>query len=168
MTVPVQVKYSDVGGTFGQGEFGTMLLMIFEPESETAFQWERWQTRGDRRLSVYSYHVMLTRSRYTLRLKGMPDDLVVGFHGEVEIDTASDQVMRYTYLPDSMPPGSNISSVKSTMEYAMAEINGQEYLLPSRMDTIVVGVSGQARNETQFREYRKFSSESSIKFSIPK
>ena len=86
----------------------------------------------------------------------------------MEIDTASDQVMRYTYLPDSMPPGSNISSVKSTMEYAMAEINGREYLLPSRMDTIVVGVSGQARNETQFREYRKFTSESSIKFSIPK
>ena len=56
----------------------------------------------------------------------------------------------------------------TTLEYTMADVGGEQYLLPSRSETLVVNRNGNARNVTEFREYRKFGSESSITFGVPK
>ncbi len=38
------IDWDKVGGATSTGEFGDMLREIFEKQSETSFQWERWGT----------------------------------------------------------------------------------------------------------------------------
>src|ERR1700674_2086983 len=40
--VTTNLKHEELDGATSSGEFGSMLLEIFSPESETHFNWERW------------------------------------------------------------------------------------------------------------------------------
>jgi hypothetical protein len=50
------------------------------------------------------------------------------------------------------------------VEYDFANVGGRNYLLPVRSETEVHSSEMWARNKMEFREYRKFSSESTVTF----
>lgn len=50
------------------------------------------------------------------------------------------------------------------MDYDFAEVGGKDYLLPARSETEVRGPQHWARNKMEFREYRKFSADSTVDF----
>ncbi len=57
-------KHEKLGGATSSGEFGTMLREIFEPASQTEFQWERWGKLRAHIMHVYSFRVRLENSQY--------------------------------------------------------------------------------------------------------
>lgn len=160
-----------LAGAYTQGEFGSVLRLIFDDASKTEFQWLRWDRSEPRPLAVFRYRVRVENSRYLLR--ALTKSVVAGYHGEVAIDPESGRTMRWTVIaepPAYFPVAESITS----MVYGLRQIAGEEYLLPVAAETIVterpltVQEMGKPamryRNVIDFRDYRKFSADARIRF----
>jgi hypothetical protein len=163
---PTNRDFSSLEGATGEGEFGGTLESIFDPQSQAAFRWESWKNVRKHRAAVYSYVVPLEHSRYLL-VAGKPGEArqaVVGFHGVLEVDAESGEVLHFTYLADHIPKDLSVSYALTTVDYDFADVGGREYLLPARSETEMRGLNLSVRNQMEFRDYRKFSSDSTITF----
>jgi len=94
--------------------------------------------------------------------------MLVGFHGVVEVDRATGEVLHYTYIADRPPRDFPIRSSETSVDYELADIGGVEYLLPAASETQMRSVDGWALNRAEFREYRKFSADSTVTFGTGK
>src|SRR5215831_6676203 len=54
---PTVLDYMNTGGPTTKGEFGTMLLYLFHPQTQAQFRWKGWTTIHKMRAAVYSYKV---------------------------------------------------------------------------------------------------------------
>ena len=72
-------------------------------------------------------------------------------------------VLRIQYVTDGVPAAFPMRS-NSTVEYDHARLGDKAYLLPARATVRTVSEPDEARNEVDFHSYRKFSSESQLKF----
>lgn len=152
-----------------RGNSGT-LQNIFEAASQTFFRWESWKRRGRHRSAIYAYKVDSAHSRY-LVANGSPSDLrkaVVSFHGIVEVDRETGEVLHFSYVADEIPKAVDLKRVSTTVDYDFADVGGRNYLLPAHSETEIYGASLSVRNDIEFREYRKFSADSTIEFGIGK
>jgi len=52
----------------------------------------------------------------------------------------------------------------SVLDYGIAEVGGQPFLLPSRADMRVITKDGQERNVLEFGNYRRFAGEATVNF----
>jgi len=176
---PSHKKLEALAGAFSQGEFGSVLRLIFDAGSHADFQWDRWDLSGVRGLAVFSYRVRPANSRYALVALTMSE--VVGFHGEIAVDPQSGRTMRWTV--EAEPPAHfPIAESVTTMEYGFREIGGAEYLLPLRAESISAerlpdpevlrrlpawkrdAMGLRYRNLIEFRDYRKFEADARIVF----
>jgi hypothetical protein len=163
---PTAKDFDSVGGATGVGEFGATLVSIFATKSETAFHWESWKTVHSRRVAVYSYVVSPAKSTYMLSTgsANAPEKAIVGYHGAIEIDAQTGEVLHLTYRADHIPRYLTVNYTLSTLDYDFADVGGRPYLLPARSQTILMGPKVGARNDIVFRGYNKFSADSTIVF----
>ncbi len=161
-------------GVSSTGEFGSTLDAIFDPESKTEFEWKRWETLRGQTVHVFSYRVDKSHSTSQLDVPGT--SIVVGYHGLVFADRDSKMVMRLTTEAEA-PKDFPLQDVKHQLDYGLVAISGPRFLLPlhagmqSQMseEFLKYGRLGgrsrqvQIRNETDFREYRKYTAESELK-----
>ena len=90
---------------------------------------------------------------------------ITGFMGSVYLDRENHRVLRITYAPDALPNGVDISSVSSALDYDFIAIGEQKFLLPLHAEMHIVRKDGsRLRNEMDFSNYRKFSSEAVLNF----
>jgi hypothetical protein len=160
------LPYQAVGGAISSGEFGTMMREVFERESGTSFQWERWATLRGRRMHVFSYVVEQPESKWTIEYEKR-DRVTPGYHGLIYVDSQNGNVARITLEADGIPPSFPIQQAASTLDYDSAAIGDREYMLPLR--AVMRMREGRAlfKNEVEFRLYRKFAAEASISFETP-
>ena len=163
---PSEKSYADLGGAISAGEFALIQQQIFDPASQAVFTWRRWTRAGKRPAATYLYQVDVSHSRYSLDFLG-PAGLtqaIVGYHGTVEVDRETGGVLSLTYIADSIPKTCPIYLSTTTVTYNFAGIGGQQYLLPASSETEMRSNGLWARNLTQFRDYRKFSADSTVHF----
>jgi len=167
---PTEQKYEALPGGVESGEFGGSLAGIFEPATATSFHWESWKNVRRHRTAVYRYEVDEAHSRYEVA-SGNPEGIrraIVRFSGVLEIDRETGEVVHFTYVADGIPKGLHLDSVSTAVEYDFADIAGRDYLLPSHCETEIHSPKLSVRNVMDFREYRKFSADSSVEFGTPK
>lgn len=167
---PTDQKYEALPGGIETGEFGGILQGIFDPATATSFRWESWKNARRHRTAVYTYKVDAAHSRYEVA-SGAPGDVhsaVVGYHGILEIERETGEVLHFTYVADDIPKDVKLNGVSTAVEYNFADIGGREYLLPSHCESEIHSPTLSVRNVMDFREYRKFSADSSIEFGPPK
>jgi hypothetical protein len=164
------LDYTMLNGAVPVGEFGAALLEIFDPASHTEFTWEKWTQDHKRPAGVYAYQVSAANSRYTLTYRAGTGQhqVLVGFHGVVEADRTTGEVLHYTYVADRPPRGFPVRSSATSVDYDRANIDGVEYLLPAVSETQMRSLDGWALNRAEFREYRKFSADSKVTFGTGK
>ena len=156
-------EHRKLGGATSEGEFGTMLYDIFDPESETEFQWERWATWRGRRTHVYSFQVLRERSRYDIYYGPTDRHVISAYKGLVYADAANKTVMRIVMQCVDLPPDFPIQEVSQELRYAMAKIADQEFLLPERSELNSRRENRYlVNNVTTFHLYRKFSADDKI------
>ena len=163
---PTDKTFESVGGATGVGEFGGTLHSIFDPTSQATFHWESWKTVRKHRAAVYSYVVEQAHSHYIIE-SGAHDNIqkaLVGYHGLLEIDRDTGQVLHYTYEADRIPKVLAIDYALTTVDYDFADVGGRDYLLPAHSETVMRTPGLAVRNQMEFRDYRKFSTESTISF----
>lgn len=155
-----------LGGTVSQGEFASMLLDIFRQESQARFDWDHWATLRGKRCYVFSYDIEQVNSRYHI-IADHTQDYVPAYRGLLYIDADTNFVTRIVMTPRDIPAGFPIQNVKTILDYDYTKISDNEYLLPMRSVVTSSGGRYLTKNETEFRLYRKFGTESTIKFETP-
>lgn len=163
---PSDLSYDKLGGSTSTGEFGSMLKEVFEPETEAEFRWERWATLRGRRMHVFFYRVRQSRSRWHVMYEHK-QEIVPGYTGLVYVDRDSHAVMRITLDAENIPPSFPIQQAGSVLDYDHAEISGQQFILPLRAVVRLRVARNLSKNEVEFRMYRKFGAEATIKFETP-
>jgi len=163
---PSEKTYTDLGGAISAGEFALMQEQIFDPASQTVFTWKKWNRAGKRQAATYLYRVDVFHSRFMLDFlnsTGLTQDRV-GYHGTVELDRETGNVLSLTYIADAIPKTCPISSSTTTVTYDFADVGGKPYLLPATSETEMRSRELWTRNHAAYRDYRKFSADSTVRF----
>jgi hypothetical protein len=163
--VTTNLQHDQLDGATSSGEFGSMLLDIFSPETETQFDWERWATLRGRRMYVFSFRVEQSRSKYSIRWGRGAGELttIAGYHGLIYADRETHMVMRIKMECD-MPVTFPIQSVDLDLNYDFTNISGQPFLLPLKSELHSREGKVLVKNEVEFRLYNKFGAEATIQF----
>ena len=130
--VTTNLQHEQLDGATSSGEFGSMLLEIFSPETETQFDWERWATLRGRRMYVFSFRVEQSHSKYSIRYgRGAGErTIIAGYHGLIYADRDTHMVMRIKMEGDHLPVDFPIQSVDLYLNYDFTNISGKPFLLP--------------------------------------
>jgi hypothetical protein len=156
--------YQKLGGAISSGEFGTMLKQIFEPETAAEFGFERWAKLDGRICLVYHYHVTRARSRWSIDWNNGEQVYSPAYSGSIFIDREVPVVMRVTLVAEGMPASFPIQEAKSTLNYGYQDLSGKQFLLPLNSEMRMRQGRLLVKNETEFRNYRKYSADAVITF----
>jgi hypothetical protein len=154
------------GGTSSEGEFASMLKEIFDPETHTEFSWDHWGKLRGRKTYVFAYDVQQEFSHYHVEA----DDklsIVPAYRGLVYIDEDSKSVVKIVMTPHDMPSTFPIHDITTSLDYDFETIGDQQYMLPLKSVLTSKRDRQMSKNDIEFRLYRKFGTESSIKFETP-
>jgi hypothetical protein len=154
------------GGTTSEGEFGSMLDALFEPSSHAEFSWDHWATLRRNRTYVFAYDVPQEFSKYHVEA----DDtlsIMPAYRGLVYIDADTKMVVKMVMTPHDMPSTFPIRDITSSLDYNLETIGDQQYMLPLRSVLTSKRDRQMTKNDIEFRLYRKFGTESTIKFETP-
>ena len=110
------------------------------------------------------YRVLLANSQYHIGVKDDKLDILVGYHGLIEVDKETHKIMRVTTVADDIPPSFPIRHVESMLDYDYVELSGKSFLLPLKGNVIATANDFLQKNENEFRIYRKYEAESTISF----
>ncbi len=154
------------GGTSSEGEFASMLAEIFQPETHTDFSWDHWGKLRGRKTYVYAYDVQQEFSHYHVEAEGA-ETIVPAYRGLVYIDEDTKMVVKIVMTPYDMPSTFPIHQINTSLDYDFETIGDQQYMLPLKSVVTSKLARQMSKNDIEFRLYRKFGTESSIKFETP-
>jgi len=157
-------SYESLGGTLSSGEFGSMMKEIFDPRTDAEFHWIRWATLRGRRTHVYSYVVDKAHSQWSIEDRTAHDRISPGYTGLVYVDRDTHAVMRVTLKAEGIPPTFPIQEADDRLDYDLIEISGHQFILPMMAQVHLKAGKVNQRNDIEFRGYRKFSGDATIKF----
>jgi hypothetical protein len=163
---PSEKSYTDLGGAISAGEFALMQKQVFDRASQADFTWKKWNKAGKRQAATYLYRVDVSHSRFMLDFltpAGLTQD-IVGYHGTLELDRETGNVLSMTYIADAIPKTCPISLSNTAVSYEFADVGGKQYLLPASSETEMRSRELWTRNHAVYRDYRKFSTDSTVRF----
>ncbi len=152
----------DQKGVHSRGEFGTMLSALFSPKVGATYKWAGQAMAGGVLCDVFEVGVTTEKSNFALYFNGHRE--VAGYTGRVFIDGETALVRRLTIQGEGLPKEFALQSPVFSLEYGMVKVGPQDYLLPLRSILQVRQGKFVVRNETVFREYRKFEASSEVQF----
>jgi hypothetical protein len=158
------LSHNQLGGTTSSGEFGTMLLQVFKPETQTEFRWDRWATLRARRTHVYTFRVMQARSDYRIYDGESGREMIGGYHGTIYVDAETKMVMRLRMDVDGLE-NFPITAINIDLNYDFVDISGRRYVLPLKAElNSSRGARYKNRNDVEFRRYERFTADATIVF----
>lgn len=151
-------------GSWSTGEFATVLQGILHPSTDADFHNKRSTTIVNRPAWRYDYSVEQPRSMW--HVYASQSSYVPGYTGSIWIDKATYRVLRIEMSAVDMPKSFALDAVESAVDYDYVLIGEQKYLLPVHSEALscVRGTSECTRNVIDFRNYKKFSADTSITF----
>ena len=155
---------SEIMGAWSEGEFGTLLqqtdrLLEIQPVSFVSLD-----TLAGTPTAIY---------RFEVSEKDSPWDLQVGsthyqipFTTDVWISMASGEILKIARKSLAIPADTRISEIDWDVSLAAVDINGKTWLLPTSAAYAVTYSESKRRewNEMSFSNYRRYGSESALKF----
>jgi hypothetical protein len=162
---PSKKEMKDLGGSWSTGEFGTMLLDLFHPGTQADFRYRRESTAGGKAALVYDYTVDQPHSHWNIVAAAQSYN--PPYRGSVWIDKRTYRVLRIEMLAYRFPEEFPFDKVESVSEYDYVRFGSErQYLMPVHAETLMCqrGTSVCSMNKIDFRNYHKYSGESSITF----
>ena len=175
-------SYEQAGGSTTTGEFASLLIKLFAPESETDFQAVDTDVLRGRRTVVYDFAVKKDKALNKL-LYGRGEEVrttVTGLRGRVWIDRELSRVLRAEYTTTEVEPDFPIRQLDKAIDFDWVTINERKYLLPVAAEAVFTTTvpvtyydprrqakvtemqTFQTRNQIRFRNYQKFGAEVKI------
>ena len=156
---PTKQALESLDGLITGGEFGSLLLGIFNPSSSADFRWKESSNIRNRGAAVYTYRIARANSHYLLGHRAKNGTMVsapAGYHGEVVLDGQTTKVLRLTASADDIPKDSDILQSSMEVDYDFIDVAGNGYLLPSHSVARLERGYRQVTNSVTFADYRKF------------
>lgn len=152
-------------GAWSTGEFQTTLASLLNPYTAAAFHKNKDDILHGRPAYTYNFSVQQQNSDWDIHA---PDGSKVtpAYSGTVWIDKETHNVTRIeeqtAALPDSFP----FDKAESVVEYGFIPIDGKTFPLPAHSEILTCqrGTTICTKNEINFQNYRRFSSDSNITF----
>jgi VWFA-related protein len=143
-------------GVLSAGEFGGILQAVFRNESKADFQWKEAAALNGAAVQVYNYRVDRSTSMFSVTgLNGK--QLIVGFHGQVFVDSATRRARRITLIADDLPADFPTHATSIGVNYDYVPINGLKYLMPVSAELqLKQGHRELVMNAMQFKDYNRF------------
>jgi VWFA-related protein len=160
-------------GLTSSGEFGSILGAVINDIIPTGVSWLRWEQGIGEPAAVFHYAVAANQSHFRIGITvgGKGQALFPAYHGEIEIDPATGEILRLSEVADPAPPHAGMRAAK-VVEYAPVNIGGRSYICPVKsvaFSTIPVPsasaadeLSGPVQvnlNDVAFTHYHEFGSE---------
>jgi len=149
-------------GVRSSGEFGSMLKALFSAEVAATYKWAGYAMAGGAMCRVFDVDVAAKKSNFVLSLGGRQE--VAGYSGRLFLDEETGMVRRLTIQGSGLPKDFQLQSPTFSLEYGLVRVGPQDFLLPLRSVLQVRKNKRLVRNETVFRNYRKFEASSQIRF----
>ncbi|QOY91025.1 hypothetical protein [Paludibaculum fermentans] len=148
-------------GTWSSGEFGTILIDVFHPNTRAVFKVRGSSLAAGVDAKVYDYSVLQENSHWQVRFGRT---VKPAYKGAVWIDPKTARVLRIEMNTRRLPSDYEIDTVETVVDYGWVNISGQRFLLPVKSENLACFRGGFdcVRNEIEFRNYRKFAVESQI------
>jgi hypothetical protein len=157
------------GGATSTGEFGSLMREIFEPKSDAEFGWDHWGTLRGRRMAVFNYFIDSGHSNWSITYAASASDsqrIVTAYRGLVYADAQTGEITRIKFVAVDIPKGFPVQEATEILDYDLAEISGQKYVCPLVAQLWMRAGRESTHNEIEFRNYRKFGTESSITYDM--
>lgn len=154
----------DVGGSASTGEFASTLHSLFAEASQAQFKFFRSTTLRDSPGAIYDFKVALPNSNWMTKTGGQA--LRPAYSGSVWIDRSTAQVRRIEMQADNIPKDFPLDSVQWAVDYDNVRLGTASFLLPVHAENLACwrGSPMCTKNEVDFRDYHKYSGESTITF----
>ena len=152
-------------GAWSTGEFSSLLLDVLSPYTDAEFRNKRTTTMVNRAAVRYDFSVDQTNSHWHVNTESQ--SYSPAYSGAIWIDQQNFRVLRIELQAKDMPRGFPLDSVESAVDYDYVRLgDSQQYLLPTHAEALSCarGSSDCQRNVTEFRNYKKFSADTSITF----
>jgi hypothetical protein len=153
-----------LGGAISSGEFGSMMYEIFEPESDTEFNFDHVGKWDGQIVNEFRYRVRKERSHYSIFHEGVNRTIIAGYHGVIYAAADSSAVVRITLECEEIPRDFPVQDVKLDMRYGIARISDQDYMVPVKWDMRSRDGKYLSWNSAEFALYRKFEASTTLKF----
>jgi hypothetical protein len=152
-------------GAWSTGEFVTTLQDILSPMTDAAFVNRREERIAARTALVYDFTVAQSNSHWQVVPEHGPS-YKPAYKGSIWIDKETHRVLRIEQQSLSMPDDFPFDKAETILDYDFVRIDGDMHLLPVRSENLMCqrGTQNCSRNEIDFRNYRKFTAESTIEF----
>ncbi len=153
------------GGAWSTGEFGTILINLFAPQTSAQFHFRRDSRVGSIMAKMYDFEVERERSNWQIHMSSQT--YIPAYTGTVWIDPQTARVLRIEMEGKGLPESFPIDHVEAVTEYSYVRLgDAQQYLLPVHAENLSCqrGTPYCSRNVIDFRNYHKYTGEASIKF----
>jgi VWFA-related protein len=163
-------------GLTSSGEFGPILASVIGDVAHTGVAWVRWEPGNGEPAAVFRYVVPASQSHFRIgvNIEGKQQTLLPAYHGEIEIDPATGEILRLSRVADPAPPNAAMKAA-IVVDYAPVKIGDQSYVCPARgvafsmVPIPTPGVNDASSlpmqtklNDIEFTHYHQFGSEARI------
>ncbi len=155
---------SSLYGAWSEGEFGTLLRQTQALlESETALSSEEAQLNGASAI-VYRLEISEQDSPWDLEVESR--HYRIPFRTDVWVSQRSGQILRIERTSIGIPLEVGISEIRWSVSLENVDLNGKNWLLPTRGEYSVFYGQAQRRewNVLSFSGYRRYGSEATLSF----
>jgi hypothetical protein len=155
-------------GSWSTGEFVTIQLNLLAPYTDADFHNKRTTTIVNRAAWKYDFSVEQPRSNWDIHASA--ESYKPAYTGTIWIDRENNRVLRIEMSAKNMPKAFPLDAVESALDYDYVLIGDQKFLLPAHSETLscIRGTAECSRNVIDFRNYRKFGADTTIKFETDK
>ncbi|MDZ4798628.1 MAG: hypothetical protein SGI92_10735, partial [Bryobacteraceae bacterium] len=162
---PAKKGMEEMSGSWSTGEFATVLQDLFHESTAAEFRLLRTASIAGRDATVFDFEVDQANSHWRVQVPGQV--FMPAYKGSVWIDKETSKVLRVEMQARKVPKAFPLDTVESAVEFGFVRIGDQQFLLPTHAEILscVRGTSDCSRNVIDFRNYHKYSGESTITFS---
>ncbi len=152
-------------GSWSTGEFQTTLDSLLSPYTAASFHKTGDDTLAGHATYTYSFTVLQENSDWDIHAPN-GSKATPAYSGTVWIDKETHNVMRIEEQTGPLPADFPFDKAETVVEYSFVRLDSNTYPLPvhSEILTCQRGTSSCTKNEINFQNYRKFTSDSTITF----
>jgi hypothetical protein len=152
-------------GAWSTGEFGTLLIDLFSPATAADFHYRRDGRTSGVDAKIYDFEVKRENSHWDIHFNSQ--SYTPAYVGSAWVDPKTGRVLRIEIEAKGFPSTFPADHVESATDYSYVRLgDAQQYLLPVHAEILSCqrGTSNCSKNTIDFRNYHKYTGESSIQF----
>jgi hypothetical protein len=159
---PTDKPLQEIDGSWSTGEFASILLELFHPDTHAQFHSGGASAISGSRAQVYDFQVERENSRWMLHAGSQ--NLAAAYGGSVWLDPSTARVLRIEMQARNLPSDFPMATVETAVDYSDVRIGETSVLLPVHAEALGCQRASSycSHNIIDFRNYHEFKSQIKI------